>query len=91
MHEADVQVEARLQAIEYLLANLYARTYLQFGDEAMSQVDRGTARMLESLDTATIPGVDPIASDVVAGELRDAVERLLQTIREMVAAGIQQR
>ena len=91
MHETDVQPEARLHAIEYLLANLYAKFFLQIEDEAMSEVDHGIARMLQGLDTVTIPGVDPIASDVVAGELRDAVERLLQMIREMVAAGIRLR
>lgn len=83
MKDAEIKLEARLLASEYLLCNLYAKRYLQFPDP-MNAVIRGKESVIAHLRSATIPGVDPALSDLGAGELGDAIEGLLSTITEMV-------
>ena len=83
MNEAEIKLETRLQASEFLLCNLYAKRYLEFPDP-VNAVIRGKESVIAHLRSATGPGVDPALSDLGAGELGDAIEGLLSTIIEMV-------
>ena len=82
MDKMDFRLEARLQAIEYLLCNPYAQRLRAQPDQIAAQKQRNQ-ELLDRLGQFTVPGVDAVQSDVAAAELRDAVERLLDMILGM--------
>ena len=85
MDEGAIRLEARLQAIEYLLCNLYAGPLVGNQERIQAQKEQ-QQELLARLDRVTVPGVDPVQSDVAAAELRDAVKAMLDMILEMAEA-----
>ena len=86
MDEAGIRSEARLLALEYLVCNLYAHSFKQAPDPTALAEERANT-LREYLREFTVPGIDPSLSDMASAELMDAVEKLLQTIAEMIEAG----
>ena len=80
MTEHEIEAEARLKAIELLLANLCAKILLDQPDPNTA-MDTGVRSMLGGLQDFAIPGIDP---DHLAAEMQDAMERLLLPIQQMV-------
>jgi len=80
MTEHEIETEARLEAIEFLLANLYARILREQPDPNIA-MDTGIRSMLGGLQDFAIAGIDP---DHLAAEAEDAIERLLLPIRRMM-------
>lgn len=82
LDENAIKAEARLLAIEHLLANLFRIVYEQAGmtDAGVEAINR-MARL--QLDKETFPGADPALADLWAAEIRDAVTKLLSLISEM--------
>jgi hypothetical protein len=86
LSEKNVKLEARLLAIEYMIAHLNRTlTKLVGATPEMAEAARATFR--KSLGTSSFPGLDPATSDLMAGELEEAFERLFETIREIEVAG----
>lgn len=82
MTDHEIEAEARLEAIEFLLANLYAKILLEKSDPNAA-TDIGVRSMLGGLRDFAVPGIDP---DNLAVEMQDAIERLLLPIQQMVKA-----
>jgi hypothetical protein len=78
-----IKLEARLAAIEYLLCDLWAKHYRLIG-VSNDQIKRAHLRAVEALRSETFPGEGAALSDLAAGELEDAVSRLLAIQREML-------
>lgn len=74
-----VQREARLAAIEHLLMHHFALTTLHLSDDQFSQMGK-TWR--QSLDRETFEGADAAVSDLLSGEIRDAMMKLLEGVRD---------
>jgi hypothetical protein len=85
MDETKIKAEARLAAIEYVLAHLYKVTYQAIGvtPEIRAESHR---RLTERLATTAIPGVDAAQSDLASFELQLAAERLLGVIEEIAGS-----
>ena len=86
MDEAEIRAEARLQALEYLVCNLYAQIHRQAPDPEASAKERAGALRAYAAEF-TIPEVGPAYSDMASAELADALDQLLQMIDKMVAKG----
>ena len=72
-----IKAEVRLIALEYLVANLFAVALVSQPDRLKSFEDTIRGRFANQ----TIPGIDPAMSDMMAAELEDAVERLVEMIK----------
>lgn len=85
MTEAEMKAELRLVALEYVVSNLAKQVYRLAGAnaEAIRIVHRGA---IDGLETKTFPDMSPEMSDMAAGELQDAVRRLLSLIEQTAAA-----
>ncbi len=86
MDEKDIRLEARFQALEYLVCNLHVHAFKQASDPSALAEERATT-LREYAREFTVPGVDAAFSDMASAELNDALERLLGMIAEMMAAG----
>ena len=82
MEETDIRFEARLQALEYVLCDVYAGP-LRAEPDLISTEKQRQQELLARFDGYTVPDVDPVESDAIAAELKDAVERLLNLILEL--------
>jgi hypothetical protein len=76
MDPAAIWLEARLAAIEYVIANAFKMIYRIIGvsDE---QIERSHEEFRQYLKTMTIPVDDPAIADLVASEMEQAHTRLL--------------
>ena len=77
------RLEARLGAIEYMIAELFKKTY------AMSETPRKHVRkdhelLRKYLRKMSLPIPDPALSDLTAGEMMDAFEKLMEKIEMAV-------
>lgn len=83
MNEQEFKLEARLLAIEYMVANMYAFIHRSVSTPA-DVVRRNHADCLLMLEGTTHPEVDPSYSDAIAAEIQDQVKRMLGAIEEML-------
>lgn len=83
MTEAEVKLEARLRAIEYMVAHVQALCYriTNCGPEVSTPA---AEKLLGEIATMAVPGVSAVQSDLLAAEYRDAVKRLLNGVQEMM-------
>jgi len=83
MDESQLKLEARLIALEYMIANAYVLLHRVFRSPPESILrTHETARQM--LREQTFPGLDAAQSDLIAGEVQAAVEGMLSAIEEMV-------
>jgi uncharacterized membrane protein YfbV (UPF0208 family) len=83
MDEKEAALSARLWAIEYMIANLYAQTYRAKNPTA-DEVFKWHAEAINRLRENTVPVGDPVKSDHLAAEIEAAVSRILKSIEEML-------
>jgi len=76
--EEDLQLDARLTAIEQLLAKVTAGMMINFSDEQFEQVMTTYAHTLEY---ATVDGMEPAIADVFTAQFREEMLRLLAAVR----------
>lgn len=76
--EQELRLEARLAAIEQLLAKVANGMMLHFEPDEFEQLMQTYA---ESLEHTTIPGLEPALADVFAAQFRDETLRLIGAIR----------
>lgn len=82
MDEKGIRLEARLGAIEYMIAHLHKVLHGAIG--ATPEMTEDAIQQFEkSLENETFPALDPASSDLVAGEIQDAFRHLLGVIREV--------
>jgi hypothetical protein len=81
-----LQLEARLQALEYLLAEAFKLLYLATG-VSHDAISASHEELREAMRTMAIPTSDPAAADLLAGEMQDATSRLLRMISSAVTQG----
>jgi transposase len=82
MNEDQLKLEARLIAIEYMLANVYALLHRLFGTPPEA-ILKNHEKAREMLRVETIPGLDPVMADMMMAEVQAAVEDMLSSIEEM--------
>jgi hypothetical protein len=82
MTEEELKLQARLAAIEYMVANLFHLLH-RLGGSTPEQIQQTHEQVREVLRHATIRGVDPAQSDQFVGEVRAAVENILIQIEVM--------
>lgn len=76
--EDDLILEARLTAIEQLLAKVTAGMMIKFTDE---QFDMVLTTYAATLDETVVPGMDPVVADVFADQFREEMLRLIGAVR----------
>ena len=76
--EKELRLEARLTAIEQLLAKVTAGMFVRFSRE---QFEQAMATYSETLERTTVPGMDPALADVFAAQFRDEMLRLIRAVR----------
>jgi len=81
MDEATIRLEARLGAIENVLAGLCAKVHLMMGRSA-EDFARDAQALRQTLQRFAVPGVEPTLSDLVSAELEAAHTKLLQKIAD---------
>ena len=83
MTEQEMKLEARLLAIEYMVAHAYRLMHRMFG--STPEMVRDTHKKArDMLAMQTIPGIDPAQSDLWTEEIQHNVERMLLEIEEML-------
>lgn len=82
MTEAEVKMEARLAAIEYMIGHTYSRILVML-ETTNEQMDIMEQQAKVTLGQATFPGVSPALGDMFASEIQESIERLLLITREM--------
>lgn len=76
--EEELRLEARLAAIEQLLAKVANGMMLHFEPDEFEQLMHTYA---ESLEQTSVPGLEPALADVFAAQFRDETLRLISAIR----------
>jgi len=76
--EDELRLEARLAAIEQLLAKVANGMMLHFEPD---EFERLMTVYAESLERTSIPGLEPAMADVFAAQFRDESLRLINAIR----------
>jgi hypothetical protein len=84
--EKAIRAEMRMQALENVVVNFTAAALWFFDQFKPGLSDRFDTALREKALKVSSPDLDPAMSDMVAGELQDAIEKLLQRIREQVEA-----
>ncbi len=77
--EDELRLQARLTAIEQLLAKVTAGMMLHFSNEQFETVMTTYA---ETLEHTIVPGMEPAVADVFAAQFRDEMLRLLGAVRQ---------
>lgn len=76
--EDDLRLEARLAAIEQLLAKTTAGMMLHFSNAEFETV---LSTYAETLEHTVVPGMDAAMADVFTAQFRDEMLRLLAAVR----------
>lgn len=84
MTETELELEARLAAIEHVLGHMLARLHLLLGtpEEQLNALEK----QMEGAPVATtFPTVDPTQADKFAKQVQEDVKRLNAAARDIVA------
>ena len=76
-----IRLEARLGAIENILAGLYHKFNLLTG-VSKEQFAADCEKLRQTLQTFAIPGIDPAVSDLLVAEMQQAHEDVLKKIAD---------
>lgn len=83
MDRKTIRLQARLGAIEYMIAELFKKFY-EINDVSFKQVQKEHEFLRAYLQKMTLQIPDPALSDLTAGEMMDAFERLMEKIEMAV-------
>lgn len=86
LSEREVEIEAELQALKYVLANALALFYGELGKTALD-VQKFHGEILEQAERHTVPGIDPALSDHYSDVFREKVAENLRTIEALSLGG----
>lgn len=79
MDRKTFKLEARLGAIEYMIAELFKKVYAASGTP-LKNVRKDHEVLRKYLRKMSLPIDDPALSDLTAGEMMDAFENLMEKI-----------
>jgi hypothetical protein len=79
MDRKEIKLAARLGAIEYMIAELFKKIYAM-SDTHYKDVEKEHEFLRKYLRKMTLSISDPVLSDLTAGEMMDAFEKLLENI-----------
>jgi hypothetical protein len=79
MDKKAFKLAARLSAIEYMIADLFKKIYAMNGTP-YKEVAKDHELLRKHLRKMSLPIPDPAMSDLTAGEMMDAFEKLLEKI-----------
>ena len=79
----DNSAKVRLSAIEYMIADLFKKIY-EMNDVPLKKVKKDHEFLRKYLQKMTLQIPDPALSDLTAGEMMDAFERLMEKIEMAV-------
>jgi hypothetical protein len=79
MDKKAFKLAARLSAIEYMIADLFTKFYAMNGT-SYKEVARDHDLLRKHLRKMSLPIPDPAMSDLTAGEMMDAFEKLMEKI-----------
>jgi hypothetical protein len=85
MTEQELKLQARLFAMEYVIANLSVFLH-RFNRSTAERIWAVHDAAKQLLSQQTIAGTDPVQSDQMTDEIQIAVERILSSIEEMAGA-----
>ncbi len=77
------ELECRLAVIEYFIQRLYA-AHLAKTPDPLASVDILEKQWNEGFSKQTFSALDPVQSDLVAAELQEQANRILEGIRELL-------
>lgn len=82
MTEEGVKLEGRLTAIEYMIGHTLSSLLLVLGasDEQLDPMERNAK---VTFGQTTFPGADPAMGDLLASEIQENIERLIQITHEL--------
>ena len=83
MDEATLGIQTRIGAIEIVLCDMLARTYVAT-DQPLQTAAAHKEGMADLLSKMTVRGLPAVDSDLVTGELSDAVMELVEAAQENV-------
>lgn len=83
MDRKTIRLQARLGAIEYMIAELFKNFY-EINDVSLKQVQKEHEFLRTYLQKMTLQIPDPALSDLTAGEMMDPFERLMEKIEMAV-------
>jgi hypothetical protein len=83
--EDAVELEARLIAIEHVVANLYGMVCRSVG-ATPQMIEATLSAFQERIRNETFEGVDPAQSDLLAAALEDAFGKLIAQMRAIALA-----
>lgn len=83
MDRKTIRLQARLGAIKYMIAELFKKFY-EKSDVSLKQVQKEHEFLRTYLQKMTLQIPDPALSDLTAGEMMDAFERLMEKIEMAV-------
>lgn len=83
MDKKTIRLQARLGAIEYMIAELFKKVY-EMNDVPLRDVRKDHEFLRKYLQKMTLQIPDPALSDLTAGEMMDAFERLMEKIEMAV-------
>ena len=78
-----IRLQVRLSAIEYMIADLFKKIY-EMNDVPLKKVKKDHEFLRKYLQKMTLQIPDPASSDLTAGEMMDAFERLMEKIEMAV-------
>ncbi len=82
MTKDEVELEARLQAMEYFIAHFINVTY-GAAHASSTDIERSEAELAATLEAFAVPGIGAAMSDHVSAEIQSAVQKLLADARSM--------
>jgi hypothetical protein len=82
LSEREVEIEAELQAIKFILANALALFYGETGKTALD-VRQFHREILEAAERHTVPGIDPALSDHYSDVFCEKVAENLKSIEAL--------
>ena len=81
--ESEIEIEARLTAIEYMLGCTLGRVIAMIGDlNANTRAVETDAQTFVS--EASLPGADPDIAEIFAFEVSGSIQRMLTAMREQI-------
>lgn len=91
MDEQKIKLETRLYIIELFIANQLAITALHADCPADQLLGGIRQQMLEGARNMTFPSYHPAMSDMIAGELETACEKILDMASDQISQAQQRR
>jgi hypothetical protein len=78
----EIQLQARIAVLEYLLAQLFRTMYATSGLN-MDQIKEQHRKVREILRLQTNPGYDAAMSDLITAEMEIALDHVLEMIEQL--------